>query len=330
MTSESTAPTPDAASPDQAAPAPSSSRGTVALLLVVLAAAGAVASFPLWRDKLGLATPEPGFELENLRAELSAASARLAQLEARPATADESRLAALEQALKSAPATGATPTAEIESLAKQVAELKRSAADAAALLRLADRIEQTEAGLRELQAKRASAAALLLAVGQLREAVNLGLGFDAELRTVKILSGEDAALGRALDSIKDKAAAGIATRASLNARFETLAPAIIRAELLPEGEGWVRRMLDKLLSLVTIRREDGGAAGVFAAAVIGRTQAALNRADLATAIAELQLLSAGPAETAAPWLAEAQARLAADRAVSELSAQVLALGGVKP
>ena len=322
--------------------ASSSSRKIVAALLLVLAGAAAVASFPLWRDRAGFPTPQDGgFEVENLRAELSASNARLAQLEAKlaqpmaaSAASDDTRLTALEQALRGVQSQSAAAPShlagDVETLAKQVAEMKKTAADAATLLRLADRVDQVDGAVRELQARRSSAAALLLGVGQLREALNLGLVFDAELRTVKLLAGDDADSLRALEVLKDRAATGIAPRLVLAERFDLLAPALIRAEILPEGEGWQRRVMDRLLSLVTIRREDGSAAGSSAAAVVARAQAALSRGELAAAIAETESLTGGSAQAAAAWTSEAKARLAADKAVSELAAHAIAVAGTKP
>jgi uroporphyrinogen-III synthase len=312
----------------------------------VLLALAAAATFPLWRDQAGLPAPGGGFEVENLRAELSAASQRLAQLEARPAPtvsgsapapapapADDGRLAALEQALRglqAQPALPSTLVTDVDSISKQLAELRKTAADSATMLRLVDRLDQVEASLRDLQAKRSSAAALLLAVGQLREAVNGGQAFDAELRAVKVLAGDDAALIRAAESLAERAGTGLAPRAALIARFDALAPRIIRAEILPAEDGWLRSVMDRLLSLVTIRREDGNAAGDNAAAQVARAQAALGRGDLAAAAVQLDGLSAGPAAQAASWLAEARARLAADKALSEMAAQAIALAGARP
>ncbi|TAN65808.1 MAG: hypothetical protein EPN20_07450 [Magnetospirillum sp.] len=322
--------------PAEPSPPAASSRGVMLGLLALLAVAVAVASFPLWRDQAGFPGTQSGFDGESLRAELAAATARLTQLEARPPSApgvsagDDGRLAALEQGLRAVQAQPAAPshlTADVETLTKQVAELRKTAADAATMLRLADRLDQADAAIRDLQARRSSAAALLLATSQLREAVNLGLAFDPELRVVKLLAGDDPESTRAVDAVKDRAAAGIAPRAGLADRFEGLAPAIIRAELLPEAEGWWRRVVDRLLSLVTIRREDGAAAGASPAAIVARTRAALTRGDLAAATVEAAALTGGPAELAAPWLAEAKARLAADKAVSELAAHALALAG---
>jgi hypothetical protein len=185
--SEPTAQGPDTQGPDAKGPdakggmqSPlrhSSSRHLIALLAGLALAGTAYGSFPLWRDQVGLpaAPASDSFEVENLRAELSAITARLAQLEARPATAsgtaDNTRIDRLEEALRTAQAHAAGPAGEIDSLTKQVADLKRNSAEASAVLRLAERLELMDLAVRELQAKRSSAAALLLAAGQLREAV---------------------------------------------------------------------------------------------------------------------------------------------------------------
>ncbi|KIL97978.1 hypothetical protein CCC_01039 [Paramagnetospirillum magnetotacticum MS-1] len=332
MTSEPApmpAPAPEA--PTQGAPSRSSGRLMLILALLALGG-GAYGSFPLWRAQIGMPVASEGFEVENLRAELSAATNRIAQLEAKGPTSnpDAARLERLEETVKAAPAHASAPMAEIESLAKQIAELKRSSAEASAVLRLSERLEQLDQNVRELQSKRSSAAALLLAVGQLREAAAAGRSFESEWRAARVLAGEDSESLALLDGLKPFAGTGIASRATLAQRFETLAPALIRAEILPEGDGWWRRTLDRLLSLVTIRREDGAALGQNAAAIIGRAQAAISRDDPAGALAELEGLSAGPAQAAQSWITEARARQSADKALSQLTAQALALAGAKP
>ena len=310
----------------------------------MLAAAAAGISFPLWRDQAGFPPAAPhaappaahdataGDGVAALRTEQAATTAKLVQMEAKPAppataAAEPGHPAAPDQTVQT---RSPTADAEIETLAKQVAELRRTAADAATMLRLADRLDQAEAAIRDLQAHRSSAAALLLATSQLREAVNLGLAFDAELRAVGVLAGGDGEAIRLLDSLKERAATGIAPRAALAEHFAALAPALLRAEILPEGDGWWHRVMDRLLSLISIRREDGAAAGASAAAIVARTQAALSRGDLAAAIGEATALTDRPGEAAVPWLAEAKARLVADKAVSELAAHALALAGAKP
>jgi uroporphyrinogen-III synthase len=271
-------------------------------------------------------------DLAALREKMRALETRLAEQPARGGdlVPMENRLSQTEAALKALQAQPQVPAKlveEVESLGKQVAELKRTSADAAAVLRLADRVEKVESALRDMQARRSSAAALLLAVGQLREALAANMPFDAELRALKALAGTDPEVAAAVEALKPRAVTGIPTLPILTARLNAQAPAIIRAQVLPEGQGWWRQTLDRLASLVTIEREDGNVAGSSPAAIVARAQAALASGDLAQAAAEMDGLSGGPAEQAAPWLADAKARLAAGKAVSELTAHVVAAVG---
>lgn len=270
-------------------------------------------------------------EMAALREQLRALEGRLAQQpRAADATPLENRLAQAEAAvtaLQAQPQVPAKLLEEVESLGKQVADLKRTSADAAAVLRLADRVEKVEAGFRDMQARRSSAAALLLAVGQLREALAAAMPYDSELRALKALAGADAEVAATVEILKPRAAAGIPTLPVLTARLDAQAPAIIRAQVLPEQQGWWRQTLDRLASLVTIEREDGNAAGTSPAAILARAQAALAAGDLSGAVAEMEGLTGGPAEQAAPWIADAKARLLAGKAVSELTAHVVAAIG---
>jgi len=314
----------------------------LAVTLAAMIAAGA-ATFDEWKTLLRppapLATVAPvAVPADGLRSELTTLRERLAQLESRPGPAGgdaglDARLTQAEAGLRTLQAQPAVParlSGEVEELSRQVADLKRSSADAAAVLRLADRLERMESRLHELESRRGSAVALLLAVGQLREALAASLPFDAELRAVKALAGDDAEVARTADILRGRAAAGLPTRTVLAARFHGLAPAIIRADSLPEERTWWRQTLERLATLVTVRREDGDTVGDDAAARVARAAARLGDGDLSAAIAELSGLEGGPAAAAAPWLTDARDRLAADRAVSELTAHVVAAVGVRP
>lgn len=304
--------------------------GTPSPLAPVLSSAEPAASGPV---------ASPAAASSDLAAELAATRDRLAALEARlgqggAAAVDlsplESRVGQTETAVKALQALPQVPAKlvdEVTELSGAVVELKRTSADAAAVLRLADRVEKAESAVRDMQARRSSAAALLLAVGQLREAVAAALPYDDELRALKALAGADPEVAAAAETLKSHAAVGIPTLAMLTQRMTALAPAVIRAQILPEGQGWWRQTLDRLGSLVTIEREDGTAAGTSPAAVVARAQGALAVGDLGTAVSELEALSGPPAEVAAPWLSDARARLAAGRVLSGLTAHVVAAIG---
>jgi uroporphyrinogen-III synthase len=326
-------------------------RGAIimAVLMVVLAVAG-VLGWSEWKHRTAPGPVETApapvaqapNEMDELRAELAATRERLRQMEERLAQAPaasgaapvlapvENRLSQTEaaiRALQAQPQIPARVTEQLDALDKQVADLKRTSADAAAVLRLADRVEKVEAGFRDMQARRSSASAQLLAVGQLREALAKAMPFDAELRSLKALAGQDAEMEAALETLKSRAVTGIPTFPVLASRFTALSPVIVRADVLPTEQNWWRKTLDRLASLITIEREDGNTAGSSPSAIVARAQAALAQDDLAGAVAELDALQGGPADQAANWLADARARLAADKAVSELTAHVVAAIG---
>lgn len=271
-------------------------------------------------------------EMAELRRDLAATRAELAQVQARPAPSgtEDGRLAAVEEAVKALQAQPQGTADDVAALNEKVAALARSAVDAASVLRLADRLDKVEAGLREVQARRSATATLLLAAGQLRSAVDLGMPFDGELRAVQALAGGDADVARDAAVLAPHAAAGIPTRPVLASRFAALEPAVVRAEALPADGGWWRQSVDRLFSLVTIRREDGAVAGDGAAAVVARTAARLADNDLAGAVAEGERLPTAAAAVAAPWLGDARARRDADHALSDLTAHLVAVAGAGP
>jgi hypothetical protein len=58
--------------------------------------------------------------------------------------------------------------------------------------------------------------------------------------------------------------------------------------------------------------------------MVTRAESAVKAGQLDRALAELQGLQGRSLETAKPWIDQAQARVAADKALAELSAQTLA------
>jgi len=339
---ESDAPiSPPSADQNGAEPKPKGGAGKlVAILLLIVVVAIVVAGVVFWPqvERQSDGATAPNRQVEELRQELAATRVRLADLDARlkkaPAPATDAdldrRVALLEGAAKAQPTVSPRLADDVKALADGVAELRKTAADSATVLRLADRLAKVEGELHELQARRSSGAALLLAVGQLRAAVDQALPFDAELRALKALAPDDAETAKPLTVLKPRAATGIPTRLALVERFAQLEPAIVRAEALPAGDGWWRQSLNRLMTLVIVRREDGDADGIGAAAVVARVRARLAVNDFAAAIAEAATLTEGPAETAKGWLDDARARLAADQALSELAAQAVAATGARP
>lgn len=170
-----------------------------------------------------------------------------------------------------------------------------------------------------------AAQALVLAAGQLRAALAAGQPFQPELQAVRSLGIADPEVTKPLDALAPSAAKGIPTQPQLADRFKPLAAEIVRAADRGDGSGWIDQVKGKLATLVTVRRQGGGVVGDSADAVVARAEAALAENNLAKAVEELTVLKGVAADTAAPWLADARARLAANQAGQKLSDRAIAL-----
>ncbi|MBL8662584.1 MAG: uroporphyrinogen-III synthase [Candidatus Odyssella sp.] len=275
----------------------------------------------------------PGGEaLAALSAQLRQAGERMAALERRLGELAQARPGA-ESELKSA-------------LDKQAAEgkaaLDRLAAEARAQgQKLAGEAEQLKKDLAALQSRvgaiadevrRAGSAAnetgtLLVALGQLRRAVQDGGAYRPALDAAKALAKERKEFEAGLAMLGARADQGVPTAAQLRQRFDKLAVSVLRAAAAakPDADMW-DRIWARVSSLVTVRRV-GEVEGEGAAAALSRAEAALARGDLGEAAKQLNAL-AGPARAAAEgWLADARARLVTDAALAEIERAALGLLG---
>lgn len=279
-------------------------------------------------------------------ARVEALSTRIAALETLPRF-DPAQLAALRQTLDGLAGELATLRKEMTAFNGLGAELKQanaefkqdfkqawtefkdSAVAPSQVLKLAERIDAAEAAVQQAQSRTQQAQALLIATGQLREAIYRGAPFEAELRSLKLIAGGDEQMAKPLAALDGLAGKGVATRGELSSRFGELASDMIRAEVAPEESGWWRQTVQAVTSVITIRRLDGEAAGDSVSARVARAAEALDKGDLAGTVRELSGLDGGPAAVAAPWLAKAQARLAAEQALSNLTAHAVAVAQAK-
>jgi uroporphyrinogen-III synthase len=252
-------------------------------------------------------------------------AARLAALENRPAPVIppqdttrletlEQRLSALEQRSESGPDAG--------QVAVTMADNRRLSGE---LARLQDEV----AALGASSARPAPRDGLLLAVGQLREAIRRGAPFTAELRTVQALAGDEPALVAALAPLAPLAEKPPAPRETLLARFPALAATASRAAQVDTLSGqagddsWWGGIAQRLSSLVAVRRV-GDTPGDAPLSRLARAERAVATGDLTAAVAALDGLAGPAAETLAPWLSEARARLAADRSAETVLGASLA------
>jgi len=251
---------------------------------------------------------------ERLRAWLLAGDeARLTAVEAKQADLTTQ----LDQVAEKAAAQTLPDTAKLEG---EIADLKRTQPSEGLILRLTDRVEAAERAARELSDAQAASQALLLTLGQLRDAVDRGDGFTAELAAARrLVQGDEKAQ---LDSFADGADNGIPRRDQLLKSFKPLSEALLQKEADLSGPGWWNAVMSHVRKVISLRRMDGK--GNDAEAVLARTEAAFKDDDWDQAVEDMRALPGPYEELAGDWLRQARLRLAADRALSALSASAAA------
>lgn len=274
---------------------------------------------------------------------------RIAQLEQRQQAPQGADLDPLRQRLDQLAQELSRTTEQIARLSEQtqqaqgIADAQRRNTEAIAALeteanRLASEISaasERAATAAEAVSRRdtadAETQALVLAAGQLRSALQGSGDFADELQAVRQLGGADPQIRQTLESISSRADSGVPTATQLASRFERMASDIVRAGQQEGEQPWYEKAANRVTSLVTVRRVAGEVEGNSAAAIVSRAEARLDENDLEGAVAQVEMLAGPAAETAAPWLRDARARLAADAAVAALTRQAISrLAGVEP
>jgi len=274
----------------------------VVLVFVVVLVAGGGALWPRLQPLLQRAPAAPvvayaeAQEVVALNQRVDDLTRRLSVFaEARPDPADrlariEVRLAELNRALEQRNRDDPTLTARLAALERSLAELVEARARAAAEGR---------------------ATAFVLAIGQLREAALSGRPYRPALGALGQLA-PDVQIAPVLVLGADQ---GLPTRATLTATFTALPDRLARP--VSDGTSWWSDVRAWAGGLVKVRRT-GDVAGTDAEAVGARAEAAVQRGDLAAAIAALKTLPPDQAALAADWVAAAELRLAAETALDDL------------
>ena len=237
--------------------------------------------------------------------------------QAKQLAAVSARLATLEAAIGN--------SARLEDLSKRMNMLEGRSAEANSVLALADRVTSLETSARRTMIEQSTNIALLMTVAQWREAVLAGHSFTLELETAKALAARSGAMTIDDAGFAAAAARGLPTLAELQRRFNPAAAAAMRASAIPDDTApWYRRILERMLAIVTVRRLDGDAAGTGTAAVLARAEKRLAEGDLPAAVGEMNGLSGAAATAAASWLGDAKARVVAESAASDATTRAVA------
>jgi hypothetical protein len=243
------------------------------------------------------------------------------------AAALKTALAQLAQRLDAADAQStsraATEAADIRKMQQEQSRRGGAATD------LADRLTQLERQVRAQGGADRSGTVLLLALLQMREAVEEARPFPDEYSVFEGLARDDPKLAAAVEPLAGAARDGVASRSVLRRRLADLSGQIAAARQPAAQSTWWAQALDRMRGLVTIRRIDD-AAKTGPEAAIDAAQSALARGDLAAAVSALDPLTGPNAEAARPWLRMARERLAAEAALTHLQELLAARLGAAP
>lgn len=215
-----------------------------------------------------------------------------------------------------------------QAMAGQKDETARQREQAKALADTVDkaRAEASAVGAGEKKALGAARASAVVGVAaRLSSALESGLPFASELSLLAPLAQGDAKLGEVIAVLQPYAQAGVASRTSLAASFPAVAKAALADDLADDSFG--ERLLGKIRGLVSLRRVGADVQGDAVDAKLARAEAALEAGDIAKAVDLVKSLPPQTAKATSPWLARAEAHLAAKRAVEQLSSHAVTLLG---
>lgn len=166
------------------------------------------------------------------------------------------------------------------------------------------------------------AAALLLSLNEFRNNVNTQQPFDKDLALMQKYAGSDPEMQKSLQRLAPYAKNGILSRQALQEEFKGLASDIVMAKLQGQDVSVKDDAMKRIAKLVKVRKVDD-IKGDSVDAVVARAQKNLDAGNVRAAMQELQSLQGAPAETAAPFMQQAQGNVMAEDTTDNLVQSVI-------
>ena len=206
----------------------------------------------------------------------------------------------------------------------KIERMERNKADASSVLSMMTRLEITERKLRASNAEKARAAALLLAVYQMRESAASGQSFLTEQQAALALASSKPRIAEYLRLLSVAADQGVWTKTALTQSFSAYADKAVLSESVSPKQDWFHQALNSLKKLVVIRRIDAVTQeDMSTQAVLARAQQAVNAGDLTVAVLHLQALRGTAADEMKEWTQAAQRYVTTQKTINETVAAVL-------
>ncbi|QUS37504.1 hypothetical protein RPMA_00425 [Tardiphaga alba] len=312
---------------EPAPPPPQRERAAILLPIAAGALAGAVVAGTTWFVLNSLSVPD--------RSEIDALTARIAQLEARPApkpdTSAATRIDGLEKSIAALRGDLTNAKTQSDRAVAEINQLKSAPRSTTAVVDLApitERLNAIERAAGDLKsstdqqnAKPADDVALrrTVAASLLDTSVRQSEPYASALAAVKPLASNATQL-TPLDAF---ATTGVPNDATLSRELLTLLPKLAPAktETVAAGTGFLDRLQAGAAKLVRIERSDAVSSNISA---VARAGAAARSNDVTTAKRELLTLAPAERATVQPWLDKLAARDAALAASRQFAADAMA------
>lgn len=208
---------------------------------------------------------------------------------------------------------------------QELGELRnRSDRLTSALSALAEKVGSLE-GRRARDVQSNERRGVIAAIDRLREILPRSAPFAADLAALNLAARGNPDVLAIVGDLEPYAGKGAPTFATIQGSFDAAGLKILQAVSVKAGEGFLERAWGRLAALVTIRKT-GPVTGDGPEARVARAEAALKDGDLMDAVAVLEgLTDPAAVDAATPWLNDARARLAVERALAQLHVQAVAL-----
>jgi hypothetical protein len=168
------------------------------------------------------------------------------------------------------------------------------------------------------------AAATLLALTKFRSSLNRNAPFEEDLMLMqKMLGDKDPELNAAIERLAPRAQEGVLTTEGLSSEFKALAGDIVVSSLKGEDVSVKEKAKARFHEILQVEKNGEPVTGTDTQATVLRAQRLLDEGKIEEAIAELQSLEGDAAQTAQPWLKEAELTLDAERLQDLLAGNVL-------
>ncbi|NQZ14033.1 MAG: hypothetical protein HRT94_04295 [Alphaproteobacteria bacterium] len=172
------------------------------------------------------------------------------------------------------------------------------------------------------------AAAMLIAFSQLRDSLNRQAPFEEDLVLLNKMVGDDnTELTASLEKLAPHAQGGVLTKKGLSSEFRGLAGDIVVSSLKGEDISIKDKAVARLNDVIQVEKDGELVTGTDTQATVAKAQAMLDNGDVEGAIAQLQTLDGEAAQTAQPFIDQAQASLLSDQVQQMLRNTILSKVG---